>query len=78
MKQLYYVMLEDIASNPNVKNWASMVKYTLPYLGFNHAWASQGVGNVKNCLTIFKQRFWDNFIQNWEERLHASIRADCL
>ena len=48
-------MLEDIASNPNVKNWASMVKNTLSNLGFYHVWAYQGVGNVKNVLTIFKQ-----------------------
>ena len=26
MKQIYYIMLDVIASNPNVKNWASMVK----------------------------------------------------
>ena len=71
VKQIYYLMLDDIASNPNVKNWASMV-----YIEFYHVWASQGVGNVKNFLTIFKERLSDNFIQNWEERLHASSRAD--
>ena len=68
-------MLDAIASNPNEKN-VSMVKNTLSNLGFYHVWASQGVGNVKNFLTIFKQRLRDNFIQNWEERLHASSRAD--
>ena len=76
VKQIYYVMLDDIASNPDVKNWASMVKHTLSNLGFYNVWASQGVGNVKNFLTIFKQRLRDNFIQNWEERLHASSKAD--
>ena len=76
MKQIYYIMMDDIASNPNVKNWASIVKNTLSNLGFYHVWASQGVGNVKNFLTIFKQRLRDNFIQNWEERLYASSRAD--
>ena len=49
-----------------------MVKNTLS----NHVWASQGVGNVKNFLTIFKQRLRNIFIQNWEERLHASSRAE--
>ena len=71
-------MLDDIASNPNKKNWASVVKNTLSYLGFYHFRASQGVGNVKNFLTFFKQRLRDNFLQNWEERLHASSRADFL
>ena len=53
-----------------------MVQNTLSNLGFCHVWASQGVGNVKNFLTIFKQRLRDNFIRNWEEGLHASSRAD--
>ena len=75
MKQIYNIMLDDIASNPNVKNWVSMVKNTLSKFGLYHVWASQGVGNVKNFLTIFKQRLWDNFIQNCEERRHASSRA---
>ena len=76
VKQIYYIMLDDIASNPNVKNWASMVKNTLSNLGFYHVWASQGIGNVTKFLTIFKQRLRDNFIQNWEGKLHASSRVD--
>ena len=35
MKQIYYIMLDDIASNPNVKNWASMVKHTLYIIFFS-------------------------------------------
>ena len=76
VKQVYYTMLDDIAWNPNVKNWASMVKNLLSNLGFYHVWASEGVGNVKNFLTFFKQRLRDNFIQHWEKRLHTSSRAD--
>ena len=76
VKQIYCITLDDIASNPNVKTWASIVKNTLSNLGFYHVWASQGVSNVKIFLTFFKQRLRDNFIQNWEERLHASSRAD--
>ena len=34
VKQIYYLMLEDIASNPNVKNWAPMVKAHYLILGF--------------------------------------------
>ena len=26
VKQIYYIMLDDSAPNPNVKNWASVVK----------------------------------------------------
>ena len=63
VKQIYYIMLDDIASNPTVKNWASMVKNTLSNLGFYRVWASHGVGNVKNFLTIFEQRRRDNFIK---------------
>ena len=53
MKQIYYVILEDIASNPNVKNWVSMVKNPLSNLEFYQAWASQGVGNVKKKILLF-------------------------
>ena len=28
-KQTYYLMLEDIASSPNVKNWALWLKHTI-------------------------------------------------
>ena len=69
-------MLDDIASNPKVKTAGRMVKNTLSDLGFYHVWESQGVCNVKNFLTFFKPRLRNNFIQNWEERLHASGRAD--
>ena len=56
-------MLEDIASNPNVKNWVSMVKNPLSNLGFL---SSLGISRSWKCkkknLTISKQRllgiFW--------------------
>ena len=78
VKQIYYITLDDIRWNPNVKNWASMVKNLLSNLGFYHVWSSQGVGNVKNFLTFYKLRLRDNFIQHWEKRLQASSRADFL
>ena len=56
MKQIYYIMLDDIASNPDVKNWASMVKNTQSNLGFYHVWASQEVGNGNNFLTFFQTK----------------------
>ena len=39
VKQIYYSMLDDTASNPNVKNWASMVKthyLILDFIMFGH------------------------------------------
>ena len=56
VKQIYYIMLDGTASNPNVKNWASVVKNTLSNLRFYHVCASQGVGNVKNFLTFFQTK----------------------
>ena len=56
VKQIYYIILDDSAPNPNVKTCASVVKTTLSTFGFYHVLASQRVSNAKNFLTIFKQR----------------------
>ena len=44
-------------------------------MGLNEAWIQQGVGNVNNFISLFKQRLTDNFIQNWQSRLAESSRA---
>ena len=37
VKQIYYIMLDDIASNPNVKNWALKMHYLiLGFIMFGH------------------------------------------
>ena len=41
VKQIYYIMLDDITSNPNVKNLASGIKNTLSNFGYYH------VGHLK-------------------------------
>lgn len=38
-------------------------------------WLAQGVGDVKNFLSLLKQRLRDNFIQSWTDRLNNSSRA---
>ena len=42
---------------------------------FNEVWILQGVGNINNFISVFKQRLADNFIQNWQSRLAESSRA---
>lgn len=69
------MMLQDMERAPNTINWASLVKRMLTELGFYHVWLSQGVGDITNFLTLFKQRKKDNFIQNWNARINESSRA---
>ena len=75
IKHVYKLMLEDLDQNPNIKNWASFVKNTLSNSGFYHVWLTQGVGDIKIFLKIFKQRLQDNFVQEWHHRLNDSSRA---
>ena len=39
-------------------------------------WLFQGVGNINMFLTLFNQRLNDQFIQEWNENLNNSTRAD--
>ena len=68
-------MLEDLELNPNKTNWASLLRHLLFSMGFNEVWIQQGVGNINNFISVFKQRLTDNFIQNWQSRLAESSRA---
>ena len=43
---------------------------------FGHIWLSQGVGDFKVFLHVFKQRLTDTFIQSWNEQLEKSSRAN--
>ena len=69
------MMLEDLELNPNKTNWASLLRHLLFSMGFNEVWIQQGVGNINNFISVFKQRLTDNFIQNWQSRLAESSRA---
>ena len=37
-------------------------------------WLHKGVGNINRFMSIFRERRTDTFIQNWNERMHTSIR----
>lgn len=77
IKQVYNMMLSDMMAQPLKINWASCIKDLLSRLGFLIVWETQGVGNVKAFLNIFKQRVGDVFRQNWHSRLENSTRARC-
>ena len=78
IRQIYAMMLNDMVTHPLKQNWASRVKDLLSRLGFFEVWESQGVGNEKLFLGIFKQRVRDVFTQNWHLRLEDSTRARCF
>ena len=69
------MMLRDIETKPNIKNWASLLRNILSNLGFLHVWLSQGVGDIKQFLVVLKQRLTDYFLQQWQSRLNDSSRA---
>ena len=75
IKLTYNMMLNDLEINPYIQNWASMVKHLLSRLGFFEVWNAQGIGNIRNFLSIFKLRVKDVYIQDWHSRLENSTRA---
>ena len=75
IKQIYNMMLNDLAAHPLKRNWASCVKDLLCQLGFRIVWETQGVGNIEQFLGTFKQRVRDVFAQEWHTRLENSTRA---
>ena len=75
ISQIYKTMLNDITDRQNTQNWASLVRNTLANLGFFDVLLAQGVGDVNNFLSVFKQRLSDNFLQTWNDRLTESSRA---
>ena len=75
IKSIYNLMLRDIETKPNSKNWASLLRNILSNLGFLHVWLSQGVGDIKQFLVVLKQRLTDHFLQQWQSRLNDSSRA---
>ena len=74
-KIVYELMLNDLDRLPNKANWASLVQNLLMSLGFYDVWLVQGVGNYERFIAVWRQRFTDNFIQNWHSRLEDSARA---
>ena len=69
------MMLADLEDYPNKINLAYLVNDLLSRMGFYDVWLTQGVGNLRLFLSLFKQRLTDNFVQTWHERLYNSSRA---
>ena len=71
IKIIYNLMLRDIETKANIKNWASLLRNILSNLGFLHVWLSQGVGDIKQFLVVLEQRLTDNFLQQWQSMTQA-------
>jgi len=54
----------DFEGNPDRKNWCSLLYGLLCTLGFNAAWLFQDIGDSVLFVSLVKQRFKDQFIQN--------------
>lgn len=76
IKLVYNMMIDDLQKSPEKPSWARSVKSLLESLGFNYVWLAQGVGDINRFLCVFKQRLTDNFIQNWNEGIVNSTRAN--
>ena len=76
IKQIYNMMLEDMQLHPERSSLAKSVKQLLESLGFNHGWLSQGVGDIRRFMSIFTERISDHFIQDWNEQIEKSTRAN--
>ena len=72
---MYNMLKYDFESNPDKKNWCSLLYDLLCTLGFNDAWLFQDIGDSVLFLSLVKQRLKDQFIQNWNGRLEESSRA---
>ena len=69
IRMIYELMLRDKELLPTKVNWASLVKKIFMTLGYYEVWVNQGVGDYDIFMLSLKQRFTDNFVQNWHSRL---------
>ena len=76
IKKVYLMLKSDLDTQPNKKNWCSLVRDLLCQLGFHEVWIFQEIGETKLFLSIAKQRIKDQFLQNWNGRLSNSSRAN--
>ena len=72
----HFLMLQYIERSPGNSSWATQVRNILELYGFSNVWTNQGVANVNCFLSVFKQRVRDCFIQNWNEQINNSTRAN--
>jgi len=52
--------------------WVSNIKNVLLSNGFGNVWIAQGVGDVNNCIRLFRQRVCDIAKQTWLEDIARS------
>jgi hypothetical protein len=76
VKHVYRLMIENMQRDQNTKSWTKNVKTILELYGFNDVWLF-GAGNPDAFIIVFKQRVRDNFMQNWQDEINNSTRADC-
>ena len=70
------MIIEDLQNSPEKPSRAKSVQLLLESLWLGHVWIGQGVGDINMCLRVFKQRLTDSFIQNWNEQISNSSRAN--
>jgi hypothetical protein len=63
-----YVMLKNLDEQGKTC-WATYVKNTLFSLGFGYVRLQQGVGCEKTFVSLFKQRMFDMYLQEWNSSI---------
>ena len=63
IKYIYKKMLADLEDYPNKINLEYLVKDLLSRIGFYDVWLTQGAGNLRLFLSLFRQRLTDKFVQ---------------
>lgn len=69
-----YCLLKDDCENGKT-NWVSALKHVLYSCGLGEAWASQSVISDVAFMSLFRQRLFDMYKQNWGARLGSTTRG---
>jgi hypothetical protein len=69
-RQAYEMMLTQMELGK--ENWTFKVKKILCEQGFGIVWLSQGVGNEKQFISEFKERYICNYKQSWHAKLETN------
>ena len=72
---IYNMLYNDCINFPNKVIWVTLLRNLLGYLGFMEVWLRHSAGDRVLFLNLVKQRFTDQFIQNWNSKLNDSTRA---
>ena len=72
VRNMYYEMLALMDTKPEAVTWASLVRDTLNNCGLGNFWHSQNVGSEKIFLSLFKQRIYDIYLQNWISEVRST------